>query len=48
MLSDAKARKLKSTDKPVLDGTIKGLYLFPGPNPRHRKMDLEVCVAQNF
>ncbi len=29
MLSDAKARKLKAGDKPVLDGTVKGLYLFP-------------------
>ncbi|CAH0338610.1 tyrosine-type recombinase/integrase [Rhizobium sp. CECT 9324] len=33
MLSDAKARKLKPTDKPVLDGTIKGLYLFPAQTP---------------
>lgn len=29
VLSDAKARKLKAGDKPVLDGTVKGLYLFP-------------------
>ncbi|MDI7862856.1 tyrosine-type recombinase/integrase [Rhizobiaceae bacterium n13] len=29
MLSDAKARKLKPGDKPVSDGTIRGLYLFP-------------------
>jgi integrase len=29
MLSDAKARKLKPTDKPLNDGTVKGLYLFP-------------------
>ncbi|MCS4091828.1 site-specific integrase [Rhizobium sp. BK176] len=30
MLSDAKARKLKPNDKPLLDGTIVGLYLVPG------------------
>jgi integrase len=29
MLSDAKARKLKPTDKPVSDGSVRGLYLFP-------------------
>ncbi|WP_183823356.1 tyrosine-type recombinase/integrase [Aliirhizobium cellulosilyticum] len=28
-LSDAKARKLKPDDKPVSDGTIAGLYLYP-------------------
>jgi len=28
-LSDAKARKLKPEDKPVSDGTIAGLYLYP-------------------
>ena len=33
MLSDAKARKLKPTDKPVSDGTITGLYLMPGGSP---------------
>lgn len=33
MLSDAKARKLKPTDKPVSDGTIVGLYLVPGGSP---------------
>ncbi|MGF9693791.1 tyrosine-type recombinase/integrase [Rhizobium sp. 0TCS1.26] len=33
MLSDAKARKLKPDDKPVLDGTVKGLYLFPAQTP---------------
>ena len=33
MLSDAKARKLKPTDKPVSDGTITGLYLVPGRSP---------------
>lgn len=33
MLSDAKARKLKAGDKPVLDGTVKGLYLFPAQVP---------------
>ncbi len=33
MLSDARARKLKPDDKPVLDGTIKGLYLFPAQTP---------------
>jgi len=31
MLSDAKARKLKPTDKPVSDGTIVGLYLGSKP-----------------
>lgn len=30
MLNDAKARKLKPTEKPVSDGTITGLYLVPG------------------
>ena len=29
MLSDAKARKIKPGDKPLSDGFIKGLYLFP-------------------
>jgi integrase len=33
MLSDAKARKIKPGDKPVLDGTVKGLYLFPAGTP---------------
>lgn len=33
MLSDAKARKVKRTDKPVSDGTITGLYLVPGGSP---------------
>jgi len=28
-LSDAKARKLKPEDKPVSDGTIADLYLYP-------------------
>lgn len=30
MLTDAKARKIKPGDKPVSDGTVQGLYLFPG------------------
>lgn len=30
MLSDAKARKIKPGDKPISDGTVRGLYLFPG------------------
>lgn len=29
MLSDAKARKINPGDKPLSDGSIKGLYLFP-------------------
>ncbi|MFD1693925.1 tyrosine-type recombinase/integrase [Roseibium aestuarii] len=29
MLSDAKARKIKPSDKPLADGTVTGLYLFP-------------------
>lgn len=33
MLTDARARKLKPDDKPVLDGTVKGLYLFPAQTP---------------
>ncbi len=37
MLSDAKARKLKPADKPMLDGTIKGLYLFPTQTPGNGK-----------
>lgn len=32
-LSDAKARKLKPEDKPVSDGTIAGLYLYPAKMP---------------
>lgn len=30
MLSDTKARKVKPGDKPVSDGTVRGLYFFPG------------------
>ncbi len=30
MLTDAKARKIKPGDKAVSDGTVQGLYLFPG------------------
>ncbi|WP_415714222.1 tyrosine-type recombinase/integrase [Roseibium sp.] len=30
MLTDAKARKIKPGDKPVSDGSVRGLYLFPG------------------
>jgi len=30
MLKDVKARKIKPGDKPVSDGTVQGLYLFPG------------------
>ncbi|WP_198338283.1 integrase arm-type DNA-binding domain-containing protein [Labrenzia sp. VG12] len=30
MLTGAKARKIKPGDKPVSDGTVQGLYLFPG------------------
>ncbi|MDM8347262.1 tyrosine-type recombinase/integrase [Pseudochrobactrum sp. sp1633] len=30
MISDAKARKLSPTDKPLSDGGVKGLYLFSG------------------
>lgn len=33
MLSDAKARKLKPSDKPISDGTVSGLYLFPSGTP---------------
>ena len=33
MLSDAKAWKVKPTDKPLSDGTITGLYLVPGGAP---------------
>jgi len=29
MLTDAKARKMKPGDKPISDGGIKGLYLYP-------------------
>lgn len=37
MLSDAKARKTKPSDKPVSDGTIRGLYLFPGKSVGNAK-----------
>jgi integrase len=30
MLTDAKARRIKPGDKAISDGTIRGLYLFPG------------------
>ena len=30
MLNDAKVRKIKPGDKAVSDGTVQGLYLFPG------------------
>nr|MEC9418297.1 Arm DNA-binding domain-containing protein [Pseudomonadota bacterium] len=30
MLTDAKARKIKPGDNAVSDGTVQGLYLFPG------------------
>ncbi|MBG6145759.1 phage integrase central domain-containing protein [Roseibium album] len=30
MLTDAKARKVTLGDKPVSDGSVRGLYLFPG------------------
>lgn len=29
MISDAKARKLKPTDKPICDASVRGLYLMP-------------------
>lgn len=29
MISDAKARKIKPTDKPICDTSVKGLYLMP-------------------
>lgn len=29
MISDAKARKIKPTDKPICDASVKGLYLMP-------------------
>lgn len=33
MLSDAKARKIKSGDKPISDGAVTGLYLYPSATP---------------
>ncbi|MHC2261412.1 tyrosine-type recombinase/integrase [Sinorhizobium meliloti] len=33
MLSDAKARKMKPGDKPISDGAVRGLYLFPSATP---------------
>ncbi|MFD1792260.1 tyrosine-type recombinase/integrase [Ochrobactrum teleogrylli] len=32
MISDAKARKIKPTDKPICDTSVKGLYLIPSAN----------------
>lgn len=47
MLSDARARKLKPSDKPVSDGTIKGLYLFPAPTPGGGKWILRFVSPVN-
>lgn len=33
MLSDAKARRIKSTDKPIAAGGVTGLFLFPARGP---------------
>jgi integrase len=30
MLTDVKARRIKPDDKPITDGSVRGLYLFPG------------------
>ncbi|CTQ56514.1 Prophage CP4-57 integrase [Roseibium album] len=37
MLTDVKARRIKPDDKPITDGSVRGLYLFPGKSPGRGK-----------
>ncbi|GAA0779991.1 site-specific integrase [Roseibium denhamense] len=47
MLSDAKVRKIKPGDKPISDGNVKGLYLFPGKSVGKAKWVFRFVSPEN-